>query len=128
MNKLIGTALLALVLAPPALAEVGKDGSRPFAITFVSDIAPLAQPDYAYPRLAGNRGVDGQCEVEFVVSGAGKADAIRIKSCSSELFQGAAKRVLEQTAFKATGKVREGVRATIHWKLGAPGTTMLASR
>jgi TonB family protein len=127
MNKLIGTALLALALAPPALAEVGKDGARPYAITFKSEVAPILHPDYAYPRVAGNRGVEGQCDVEFVVSAAGKADAIRVQACSSDLFRDAAKRAVEQTPFQATGSAREGVRATIHWKLGAP-TMMQASR
>ena len=115
MKTLVACIAVMLTAATaPAFAEDGHDNTS-FRIVVNSDIAPVAHGDYRYPVNAARRGLDGACEVEFVISRTGKTDAIRIRSCSSELFKGAAKQVVKTMAFSPSPTVKQNVVANIRW-------------
>ncbi len=113
------TVLLLAVATPSALAEDSKAAPSPFRIVINSDVTPVSHGEYRYPFTAARRGLDGTCEVEFVISQAGRADAIRIRSCSSDMFRGAAKQVIESMAFGASPAAKPNVTANIRWDIDA---------
>lgn len=113
------TFVLMAVATPSALAEDGK-AAPSFRIVVNSDVTPVSHGDYRYPFNAARRGLDGACEVEFVISKAGKTDGIRIRSCSSDLFRGAAKQVVEAMAFNSSGAVQPNIVANIRWDIDTP--------
>jgi outer membrane biosynthesis protein TonB len=102
-------------LLPTALAQ--EPAAKPFAITFQSDATPIAHAEYRYTAWAGARGLQGSCEVSFAISTAGKADAIRVGSCSSDVFRRAAKTTVEGMTFAPRSVAKDGVSATISWSM-----------
>lgn len=120
MKQLIAcTVLLLAVATPSALAEDSKAAAAPFRIMIDSDVKPVAVGESRYPTTAARQGLDGACVVEFVISQAGKPDAIRVRSCSSDMFRGAAKQVVEAMAFDALPTAKPNVTANIRWDISA---------
>ncbi len=120
--KLIHALLVAAgtaSLAPTALADqLGK----PFTITVASAVTPVSHAEFSYPFNAGTRGLEGSCDVSFVISTAGKADAIRIAACTSDMFRASAKKIVEAMTF-APRAAAEGASARINWSMN-PATAM----
>ncbi len=103
-------------LLPSALAQAPAD-AKPFVITVNSDAAPVSHTEYRYPSYAGVRGLEGACEVSFAISTAGKADAIRVGACTSEVFRRAAKSTVEGMSFSPRAAATAGATATIRWAM-----------
>jgi outer membrane biosynthesis protein TonB len=102
-------------LLPAAFAQ--EPAGKPFVITFLSDATPVAHADYRYPTRAGVRGLEGACDVSFAISAAGKPDAIRVGTCTSDVFRRAAKTTVEGMRFASRASVLNGVSATIRWSM-----------
>ena len=108
-------------LLPTALAQTpSSPDARPFTVAFSSDIAPLDHADLRYPSYAGVRNLEGSCEVKFAVNTAGKADAIRVGQCSSDVFRGAAKKTVEAMRFAPRDSTIDNARMKIRWTMGDP--------
>ena len=103
-------------LLPFALAQTPADAT-PFVITVSSDAAPISHAEYRYPTYAGVRGLEGACNVTFVISTAGQADAIRVGDCTSEVFRRAAKSTVEGMSFSPRASATAGATATIRWTM-----------
>lgn len=108
----------ALALAPVAAAHADEPAqARPFVITVKADAAPLSHPEFRYPSYAGVRGLEGACEVSFVVDTAGRTDGIRVAACTSDVFRAAAKKAVAGMMFATRQAPTENVRATIRWSI-----------
>lgn len=105
-------------LLPTALAQ--EPAGKPFLITVSSDATPVAHAEYRYPSYAGVRGLEGACEVSFAISAGGKADAIRVGDCTSDVFRRAAKSAVEGMTFAPRPSVTESATATIRWMMPEP--------
>ena len=105
-------------LLPTALAQ--EAASKPFLITVSSDAKPVSHAEYRYPSYAGVRGLEGACEVSFAISTAGKADAIRVGDCTSDVFRRAAKSAVEGMTFASRASTTERATATIRWIMPEP--------
>ena len=105
-------------LLPTALAQ--EPGGQPYTISVASDAQPIAHAEYRYPNYAGVRGLEGACEVSFVISKAGKADAIRVGACTSDVFRRAAKSTVEGMTFAPRAAATTGATATIRWRMPEP--------
>lgn len=105
-------------LLPTALAQ--EPAGKPFLITVSSDASPVSHAEYRYPVYAGVRGLEGACEVSFAISTAGKADAIRVGDCTSDVFRRAAKSTVEGMTFAPRASVTESATATIRWMMPEP--------
>jgi outer membrane biosynthesis protein TonB len=118
--KLIHAILgvVAASLLPTALAQ--EPGGKPYVISVASDAQPIAHAEYRYPSYAGVRGLEGACEVSFAISTAGKADAIRVGACTSDVFRRAAKSTVEGMSFAPRTSVTEGATATVRWRMPDP--------
>lgn len=126
LHAVLATALVASVL-PSASADERASGSKPFAISFSSDIQPVAHLDFRYPSLAGSKGLSGSCNVSFAISVAGEPDAIRVKDCSSEIFRMAAKSAVQRMSFAPRATAIDNVRMEIRWTLGEAAVLRTAS-
>ena len=116
--KLIHAILVAgaASLLPSALAdEPASKEARSYAITISSEVSPLAEPDLRYPYMAGSKGIEGSCDVTFAISPQGKADAIRVGACSSDVFRRSAKATVEQMRFAPRAAAQDGVAMKINW-------------
>jgi hypothetical protein len=100
---------------------------KPFTISISSEVAPVSYGEVRYPSYAGARGLEGSCAVSFTISLAGKADAIRVGECSSEVFRGGAKAALEAMDFGPRDTVIDHVRMSIRWSLNEPARLQTAS-
>ncbi len=118
--KLIHGVVAAVVASvlPTAMADEQAPKAKPFSIAFSGDIKPVAHGDLRYPSYAGSRNPSGSCDVSFAINEAGEADAIRIRSCSSEAFRFAAKSTVQAVAFAPRAKAVDGVKMQIRWTLG----------
>lgn len=105
-------------LLPSALAQ--EPGAQPYVISVASDAAPISHAEYRYPSYAGVRGLEGACEVSFAISTAGKADAIRVGACTSDVFRRAAKSTVEGMTFAPRSAVTADATATIRWRMPDP--------
>lgn len=112
-------------LLPAALAQ--EPAAKPFVITFLSDATPVAHAEYRYPTRAGVHGIEGACDVTFAISTAGKADAIRVGACTSDIFRHAAKATVEGMSFTPRAAVSDGVTATIRWTMPSDPAVRTAS-
>jgi TonB family protein len=110
-------------LAPAALAD---QPGKPFTITVASAVTPVTHAQIGYPFNAGTRGLEGSCDVSFVISTAGKADAIRISACTSDMFRASAKKIVEAMTF-APRVAAEGATATINWTMNSAPAMRTAS-
>ena len=116
--KLIHTILVgAASLLPTALAQTPSEDAKPFVITVNSDASPISHVEYRYPSYAGIRGLEGACDVTFAISTAGKADAIRVGACTSDVFRGAAKKTVEGMTFSPRAAVTADAKATVRWTI-----------
>jgi outer membrane biosynthesis protein TonB len=116
--KLIHAILVgAASLLPTALAQTPAGDAKPFVITVNSDASPISHVEYRYPSYAGVRGLEGACDVTFAISTAGKADAIRVGACTSDVFRGAAKKTIEGMSFSPRASVTTGATATVRWAI-----------
>lgn len=116
--KLIHAILVAgaASLLPSALAdEPASKEARSYAITISSEVSPLSEPDLRYPYMAGSKGIEGSCDVTFAISPQGKADAIRVGPCSSDVFRRSAKATVEQMRFAPRAAAQDGVAMKINW-------------
>lgn len=120
-------AALAASVLPTASADERASGSKPFAISFSSDIRPIAHVDFRYPSLAGSRDLSGSCNVSFAISAAGEPDAIRVKDCSSEIFRMAAKSAVKGMTFAPRATAIDNVKMDIRWTLGEAAVLRTAS-
>ena len=110
--------LLAVALmSPAALADTPKSQPIPYAIVVDSAVTPLTHVAFRYPHKAADRGMDGSCDVAFAITPSGRAEKIQVASCSSELFENAARAVVSGMTFDATGQHVRNVSATIRWDL-----------
>ncbi len=126
--KLLHTVAVAAVAAsvlPTALAD--ERAPKPFAISFSSDIQPVAHTDFRYPGLAGSKNLSGSCDVSFAISVAGEPDAIRVGACSSEVFRMAAKSTVKGMMFAPRTSAVDNVKMEIRWSLGAAALLHTAS-
>lgn len=122
--KLIHAILVAgaASLLPSALAdEPSSKEARSYAITISSEVSPLAEPDLRYPYTAGSKGIEGFCDVTFTISTAGKADAIRVGACSSEVFRRSAKATVEHMRFAPRTAAQDGIAMKINWAFDKAG-------
>jgi outer membrane biosynthesis protein TonB len=127
--KLIHAILVgAASLLPAALAQTPSEGAKPFVITVNSDASPISHVEYRYPSYAGVRGIEGACDVTFVISTAGKADAIRVGACTSDVFRGAAKKTVEGMSFSPRATVTDGAKATVRWTIQSNDARMKTAR
>ena len=108
--------LLAASLLPIAWADQPAQ-PKPFTVSFSSDIQPVSHADFRYPTYAGVRNIEGACDVKFAVNTAGKADAIRVGECSSEVFRGAARKTVEAMTFAPRASVTDNVHMKIRWAI-----------
>ncbi len=108
-------------LLPSAMAdEPASKEARNYAITISSEVSPVAEPELRYPYWAGSRGIEGTCDVTFTVSTQGKADAIRVGACTSDMFRMSAKSTVEQMRFAPRAAPADGVKMQISWAFDAP--------
>ena len=108
-------------LLPTALAqEPASKEALTYAITIKSDVKPAAEPDLRYPAYAGVRALEGSCDVTFAVSPAGKADAVRVGACSSDVFRRSAKATVEQMSFAPRTAALDNAKMRISWSLEEP--------
>ena len=116
--KLICVALGALAASalPTATADEPV-APKPYTITVTSDLSPASKPELRYPAYAGMQGLGGACDVSFVVSVEGKADAIRVGACTSDVFRRAAKKAVEDMSFAPRSTPIENARMRIQWTL-----------
>lgn len=105
------------LVSPVALADSAKSQPTPYAISVKSDLTPLAHAEFRYPYLAARSALDGACDVAFAVDATGRPQAVRVVSCSSEVFQNTAKSIVQGMKFPATGATVESVTATIRWDM-----------
>lgn len=103
-------------LLPSAFADEPAT-PKPFVITVSSDAAPVSHVEYRYPTYAGVRGLEGACDVTFAISTVGKADAIRVGACTSDVFRSAAKKTVEGMSFSPRAAATAGATATIRWAM-----------
>jgi len=123
--KLIHAILVgAASLLPTALAQAPAEDTKSFVITVNSDASPISHVEYRYPSYAGIRGLEGACDVTFVISTAGKADAIRVGACTSDIFRGAAKKTVEGMSFSPRAAVTTGATATVRWAIRSNDTRL----
>lgn len=103
-------------LLPSALAdEPASKEARSYAITISSEVSPMAEPNLRYPYMAGSKGIEGSCDVTFTVTAQGKADAIRVGACTSDMFRRSAKATVEQMRFSPRATAQDGVEMKINW-------------
>ncbi len=109
-------------LLPPALAQQpASQEARPFTILIKSDVKPVAELDLRYPAQAGLQGLEGACDVTFAVSTSGEPDAIRVATCSSEVFRRSAKATVEQMRFAPRPAALDDAHMKIQWAFEQPG-------
>lgn len=109
-------------LLPSALAqEPVSPEARRYAITISSDVQPLGEPSLRYPAYAGERAIEGSCDVTFAISTAGKPDAIRVGACSSEALRRSAKTSVEKMRFAPRAAPLDGASLTIRWTFEEAG-------
>ena len=113
-------------LLPSAFADEPAN-AKPFVITVNSDATPVSHVEHRYPTYAGVRGLEGACDVTFVISTAGKADAIRVGACTSDVFRGAAKKAVEGMSFSPRAAATAGASATIRWAMPSDARVRTAS-
>jgi TonB family protein len=119
--KLIHVALgiVAASVMPSAAADE-PSAPKPYTITVSSDLSPAFKPELRYPAQAGMQGLGGACDVSFAVSTEGKADAIRIGACTSDVFRRAAKKAVEDMSFAPRLAPLSDARMRIQWTLNEP--------
>ena len=123
-------AILAIgivALLPAAHGDQPARNAKPFAISFSADVKPVYQPDVRYPSYAAARDIDGSCDVTFAINPAGRADAIRVGACSSDVFRGAAKSAVEAMVFPTRANTIGNVRVQIRWAINRPSPLRTAS-
>jgi len=100
-------------LLPPALAQQpASQEARPFTILIKSDVKPVAELDLRYPAQAGLQGA---------VWTSGEPDAIRVATCSSEVFRRSAKATVEQMRFAPRPAALDDAHMKIQWAFEQPG-------
>lgn len=67
---------------------------------------PIRQPVPDYPRRALERGLEGQCDVEFSIDAAGRPFGL-VANCSDEVFARSSVQAVERALFAA--RVKDGV-------------------
>lgn len=103
-------------LLPTAVAqEPASKEARPYRITIASDVKPVSSEDVRYPYMAGSKNLEGACDVTFAISASGRADAIRVEDCTSDMFRSAAKANVERMAFAPRASAQDNVRMNIAW-------------
>lgn len=127
--KLIHVALgvVAASVLPSAAADEPV-APKPFTITVSSDVSPAFQPELRYPMAAGAQSLEGSCDVKFTVSTEGKADAVRVGACTSDVFRRAAKKAVEDMSFAPRSTPLNDARMRISWAMAAPAVTTASLR
>jgi TonB family protein len=116
--KLIHLALgVAAASVLPSAAADEPVSPKPFTLTLTSDLSPASKPDLRYPSHAGMQGLGGACDMSFTVSTEGKADAIRVSACTSDVFRRAAKKAVEDMSFAPRSTPLDNARMRIQWTL-----------
>jgi len=87
------------------------------------DAQPLVRIEPQYPMRAAERGVEGQCTVQFDVTPDGTPTNIEILQCSSSLFNSAVTRAVERWRYNpkivdGVPVARRGVRTQFNFNLG----------
>jgi len=113
-------------LLPSAFADEPAN-AKPFVITVSSDATPVSHVEYRYPSYAGVRGLEGACDVTFAISTAGKADAIRVGACTSDVFRRAAKSTVQGMSFSPRARATAGATATVRWTMPSDARLRTAS-
>ncbi|MCC5995657.1 MAG: energy transducer TonB [Oceanicaulis sp.] len=86
------------------------------------DAQPLVRIEPQYPMRAQERGLEGQCTVEFDVTPDGQPTNISIVNCTSSLFQSATIRAVERWRYEpriegGNAVWRRGVRTTLVYNI-----------
>lgn len=100
---------------------------KPFTIAISSEVTPVSYGDVRYPSYAVTRDIEGSCAVSFSIALSGKADAIRVGECSSDVFRTGAKAAVEAMDFGPRSAVIDGVQMKIRWSLNEPAQMHTAS-
>ncbi|OYX49991.1 MAG: hypothetical protein B7Y90_05695 [Alphaproteobacteria bacterium 32-64-14] len=126
--KLIHIVLAASVagVMPAAFADE-RAQPKPFTIAISSEVTPVSYGEVRYPSYAGARDLEGDCAVTFTIAVSGKADAIRVGECSSDVFRAGAKAAVEAMDFGARSAVIDRVHMKIRWSLNEPTQIHTAS-
>jgi TonB family protein len=115
IHAILGLSVASLL--PTAVAqEPASKEARPYRITIASDVKPVVSENVRYPYMAGSRNLEGACDVSFAISRAGRADAIRVEACTSDMFREAAKKNVERMAFAPRASATDNVRMNIAWE------------
>jgi TonB family protein len=119
--KLIHVALgvVAAGVLPSAAADEPA-APKPYTITVSSDVSPAFKPELRYPSHAGLQGLGGACEVKFAISTEGKADAVRVGACTSDVFRRSAKKAVEEMSFAPRSAPLDNAQMRIQWAMDEP--------
>ncbi|WBQ09540.1 energy transducer TonB [Hyphomonadaceae bacterium ML37] len=87
------------------------------------DAQPLVRIEPQYPPRAAERGLEGQCTVQFDVTPDGNPTNINILNCTSTLFQSATVRAVERWRYEpriegGNAVWRRGVQTTLVYNIG----------
>jgi len=87
------------------------------------DAQPLVRIEPQYPPRAAERGLEGQCTVQFDVTPDGNPTHINILNCTSTLFQSATVRAVERWRYEpriegGNAVWRRGVQTTLVYNIG----------
>lgn len=114
IHAIVGLSVASLL--PSAFAqEPASQEARPYRITIASDVKPVSSEDVRYPYMAGSKNLEGACDVTFAISPAGRADAIRVEDCTSDMFREAAKANIQRMSFAPRTAAKDNVRMNIAW-------------
>lgn len=126
--KLIHIILAASVAGVMPVASADERASpKPFTIAISSEVTPVSYGDVRYPSYAVARDIEGSCAVSFSIAVSGKADAIRVGECSSDVFRTGAKAAVEAMDFGPRSAVIDRVQMKIRWSLNEPAQIHTAS-
>lgn len=86
------------------------------------DAQPLVRIEPQYPPRAAERGVSGNCLMEFDVTPDGQPTNIRVVNCSSSLFESTSIRAVERWRYEpriegGNAVWRRGVRTTLDYRM-----------
>jgi protein TonB len=86
------------------------------------DAQPLVRIEPQYPMRAQERGIEGNCVMQFDVTPDGQPTNITVVSCSSSLFQSTSIRAVERWRYEpriegGNAVWRRGVRTTLDYRM-----------
>ncbi len=126
--KLIHIVLAASVAGVMPVASADERAQpKPFTIAISSEVTPVSYGEVRYPSYAGVRNLEGSCAVTFAIDVSGKADAIRVGACSSEVFRAGAKSAVEAMDFGSRRAGIDNVKMTIRWSMNESAEIQTAS-